>query len=227
MKALKIIMCFFGCLFSLVILAADKNSQDVSMVSYEQGWSDSEGTIALKNNTTTDIHNVKFIITYLNMSGEQLDYDEYFVNVDIAPGKTKKVDIPAYEHDRYYSYYKSEAISGNSHKFKIRYELKEYNVQNPNEPVITTNVLGEYDEDLDVVKYQQDNEWMYILFAIIIGLIALGISVGLYVLVAVMAKKRNRNVVLWVLLSLIGTPLLMIIILACIGSADNYNKDIV
>ncbi len=220
-------MCFFGCLLSLTIFAADKNSQAVSMVSYEQGWSDSEGTIALKNNTTTDIHNVKFIITYLNMSGEQLDYEEFFVNVDIAPGKTKKVDIPAYEHDRYYSYYKSEAISGNSHKFKIRYELKEYNTQNPNEHITEPKFLGEYDEDLDVANHQQGNEWMYILLAIVIGLIAIGISVGLYVLVAVMAKKRNRNVVLWVLLSLIGTPLLVIIILACIGSADDYNKDIV
>ena len=68
---------------------------------------------------------------------------------------------------------------------------------------------------------------MYMLFAIIVGVIIIGISVGLYVLVAVMAKKRNRNVVLWVLLSLIGTPLLMIIILACIGNADDYNKDFV
>jgi hypothetical protein len=42
-----------------------------------------------------------------------------------------------------------------------------------------------------------------------------------------MAKKRNRNVVLWVLLSLIGTPLIIIVILLCIGNADDYNKDFV
>ncbi len=220
-------MCFLGCLLSLIIFAADKDSQAVNMVSYEQGWLDTEGTIALKNNTTTDIHNVKFIITYLNMSGEPLDYEEYFVNVDIAPGKTKKVDIPAYEHERDYSYYKSEARYGNPHKFKIKYELKDYNIQNSSKPINKSDDLDEYDEDFDIIQQQQENVGMYMLLAIIIGLIVIGISVGLYVLVAVMAKKRNRNVVLWVLLSLIGTPLLMIIILACIGNADDYNKDII
>ncbi len=227
MKASRMIMCFLGCLLSLIIFAADKDSQAVNMVSYEQGWLDTEGTIALKNNTTTDIHNVKFIITYLNMSGEPLDYEEYFVNVDIAPGKTKKVDIPAYEHERDYSYYKSEARYGNPHKFKIKYELKDYNIQNSSKPINKSDDLDEYDEDFDIIQQQQENVGMYMLLAIIIGLIVIGISVGLYVLVAVMAKKRNRNVVLWVLLSLIGTPLLMIIILACIGNADDYNKDII
>lgn len=227
MKTLKLIFCFFGCLLSLTMLAADKDSPAVTMVSYEQGWLDYKGIIALKNNTTTDIHNVKFIITYLNMSGEPLDYEEYFVNVDIAPGKTKKVDIPAYEHERDYSYYKSEARYGNPHKFKIKYELKDYNIQNSSKPVNKSDDLDEYDGNFDIIQQQQENVGMYMLLAIIIGLIAIGISVGLYVLVAVMAKKRNRNVVLWVLLSLIGTPLLMIIILACIGNADDYNKDIV
>lgn len=227
MKTLKMIMCFLGCLLSLTILAADKENQAVTMVSYEQGWLDSQGTIALKNNTTKDIYNVKFIITYLGMSGEQLDYEEFLVNVDIAPGRTKKVDIPAYEHDRSYSYYKSEARSGNPHKFKIKYELKDYNVQHPDEYVNESNVSDGYDEDLDVAQHGQDSMGMYMFLAIIIWLIAIGISVGLYVLVAVMAKKRNRNVVLWVLLSLIGTPLIIIVILLCIGNADDYNKDFV
>ena len=35
-----------------------------------------------------------------------------------------------------------------------------------------------------------------------------------------MTKKRNRSVVAWVLLSLIATPLLMIIILLCIGDSQ-------
>lgn len=227
MKTLKMIMCFLGCLLSLTMLAADKENQAVTMVSYEQGWLDSQGTIALKNNTTKDIYNVKFIITYLGMSGEQLDYEEFLVNVDIAPGRTKKVDIPAYEHDRSYSYYKSEARSGNPHKFKIKYELKDYNVQHPDEYVNESNVSDGYDEDLDVAQHGQDSMGMYMFLAIIIWLIAIGISVGLYVLVAVMAKKRNRNVVLWVLLSLIGTPLIIIVILLCIGNADDYNKDFV
>ncbi|WP_232210566.1 hypothetical protein [Alloprevotella rava] len=37
-----------------------------------------------------------------------------------------------------------------------------------------------------------------------------------------MAQKRNRSVVVWVLLSLLATPLLMIIILLAIGKNENY-----
>ena len=45
-------------------------------------------------------------------------------------------------------------------------------------------------------------------------------AIGLYVLVAVMAKNRNRNVVLWVLLSLVGSPILIAIILLIVGNND-------
>ena len=41
-------------------------------------------------------------------------------------------------------------------------------------------------------------------------------------LVAVMAQKRNRSVVVWVLLSLLATPLLMIVVLLAIGKNENY-----
>ena len=70
------------------------------MVSYEQGWLDSEGTLALKNNSSEEVKNVVFLITYLDMSGNELDHEEFSRRVSIASGMTKKVDIPAYEHDR-------------------------------------------------------------------------------------------------------------------------------
>ncbi len=200
---------------------ADLNDA-VSMVSYEQRWLDYNGTIALKNNTGTDIHNVNFIITYLDMSDQPLDYEEYTVEVDIAPGMTKKVDIPAYEYDRSYSYYKSEARPSEPHRFKIKYELKGYNIQNPDKVISDDEDLSIYDENFEPTDFHpQDNIGWYVFLVIIVSLFILGIGIGLYVLVAVMAKKRNRNVVLWILLSLVGTPLLMIIILLCIGDADD------
>jgi len=206
---------------------ADLNDA-VSMVSYEQRWLDYNGTIALKNNTDTDIHNVNFIITYLDMSDQPLDYEEYTVEVDIAPGMTKKVDIPAYEHDRDYSYYKSEASPSEPHRFKIKYELKGYNIQNPDKVISDDEDLSIYDENFEPTDFHpQDNIGWYVFLVIIVSLFILGIGIGLYVLVAVMAKKRNRNVVLWILLSLVGTPLLMIIILLCIGDADDSNTDFV
>lgn len=66
------------------------------------------------------------------------------------------------------------------------------------------------------------NGSLYIMIGIVGLLFFIGINVGLYVLVACMAQKRNRSVVVWILLSLIATPLLMIIILLAIGKNENY-----
>ncbi|MBQ3805632.1 MAG: hypothetical protein II844_07490 [Prevotella sp.] len=53
-------------------------------------------------------------------------------------------------------------------------------------------------------------------------LFVIGISVVMYILVAVMAQKRNRNVVVWLFLSVLTTPLLVIIILFFIGGNPDY-----
>ncbi len=197
------------------------NSNDISFVSYEQGWLDSKGTLALKNNTTEEIHNVKFLITYLDMSGNELDYEEYEHRVTIAPGMTKKLDIPAYEHSRNYHYYKSENMPGGSPSFKIKFELKDYNmVQSGANEDDDYSVLDNYNyKDKD---YGSEYSATYMIIAIIAVLFFIGISVGLYVLVAIMAQKRHRSVVLWVLLSIIASPLLIIIILLVVGNDNKY-----
>ncbi len=184
----------------------------VSMVSYEQRWLDRDGTIALKNNTSEHIHSVSFVLEYLDMQGTPLDYETFSYNVDIAPGKTKKLDVPAYEHDRHYYYYRSEGISG-SPKFKLRYELKNYNCR----------VEGTAEENS--VRYDDNNDIsagvaVMSIAMIVVLLIVLGVYVGMYVLVAVMAQRRNRNPVLWLLLSFIATPFLICIVLFAIGSEN-------
>ena len=118
---IKRLLFIFVALFTLSVANAKNELDPVSMESYEQRWLDTEGTLSLKNNTAEDIHNVVFVIKYLDMNGKQLDYKEYKRNVEIAPGLSKKVDIPAYEYERSYSYYKSEARYGKPHKFKIEY----------------------------------------------------------------------------------------------------------
>lgn len=42
----------------------------VSMVSYEQNYYDSDGTLALRNATEDTIHHVTFQLTYFDMAGE-------------------------------------------------------------------------------------------------------------------------------------------------------------
>ena len=101
MEKKRFVIALLSIFLALTAYAVDKDlEKDITMVSYEQGWLDSEGTLALKNNSSEEVKNVVFLITYLDMSGNELDYEEFSRRVSIAPGMTKKVDIPAYEHDR-------------------------------------------------------------------------------------------------------------------------------
>lgn len=186
-------------------------NQEISMISYEQSCSDREGTLALRNNTTEEVRNVKFQIEYLDMSNNSLDYEDFFVEVDIAPGMTKKIDIPAYEHSRDYYYHKTKDYYG--HPFKIKYNFLGYNIEE--EEVENDNALS------DIFN---PSELTAVILAIALIVLVLGIWVGVYVLVAVMANRRNRSAVLWLLLSFIATPFLVIIILLCVGKAENGSK---
>lgn len=119
------------CLLSLAAIHA--SAQRISMVSYEQNWSDNEGTLTLKNNTSNKINNVRFRIIYYAMDGTQLDYKDYSEDVDIDPGMTRRVDIPAFEHRREYCYYTSQGLS-NSVRFKVGF--KELGSEDETEPQI-------------------------------------------------------------------------------------------
>lgn len=213
------LLCFY--LFFPIFALANNTADAITMVSYEQGWLDSRGTLALKNNTNEEIHNVSFQITYLDMSGNPLDYEEFTKSISIAPGMTRKIDIPAYEHNRNYHYYKTKDEFGHP-AFKIKFTLKDYNSEL--QEADDADDYGIYDNDDDSRYSSSKNDSLYMIIAIVAVLFVIGISVGLYVLVAVMAKNRNRSVILWVLLSIVASPLLIIIILLVVGD-DNKRID--
>ena len=80
-------------------------------------------------------------------------------------------------------------------------------------------------DDLSDLKNLDKEDKFYLVVAIGIIVLAITISIILYVLVAVMAKKRNRSVIGWVLLSLLATPVITIIILLVIGKdADPLDR---
>lgn len=212
-------LLFFVCSF------AQTNDNAITMVSFEQRWLDSNGTLALKNNTTEDVHNVTFQITYLDMSGNPLDYEDFTRDVEIAPGMTRKLDIPAYEHERWYHYYKSEGAAGGSPSFKIKFKLKDYNTIDPSQE--DSRLESDYSLPSYSDSHNRDDgpSGTMILLGLAIIVVIIGFVVGMYVLVAVMAQKRKRNVVIWILLSIVTTPVLMAIILLVIGDAVNVNED--
>ena len=203
-----------ACAAFAVFSFAKDNPKAVTLISYEQSYSDYEGTLALRNNTEVLVENVAFQIIYLDMQGNQLDYKDFYREVEIAPGMARKVDIPAYEHDRYYNYYKSEALYG-SRSFKIRFRLLGYNL--PQESISEEVEMGR-----TTTRHNgaEDGNPFWGLFSLFFMLLILGACIGIFVLVAVMAKQRGRSVVLWLILSIFATPILAIILLLCLGRSD-------
>jgi hypothetical protein len=58
------------------------------------------------------------------------------------------------------------------------------------------------------------------LFAIALGLLALFFVIWLYILLSAgMAERRNRRQVIWVLFSLVESPLLVCLLLLVLGDA--------
>lgn len=213
----RTLLSLVGIFVSLASFALSKDSANaVTMLDYEQSWSDNTGSLSLKNNTDTPIENVVFQITYLNMTGQPIDYKDYYKAVSIAPGKTRRIEIPAFQHERSYSYYKSEADYVTPHRFKIRFELTGYNIKSPKDNGKGAEKSLETDDFIDR---------MGPIFGLSMAIFALGIVFGLYVIVAVMANKRHRNAVLWIILSFITTPLLVIFILLIIGKAYDRNNE--
>lgn len=215
-----IIISVFG--FVQSVSASAAKPAPVEMVSYEQGWTDSYGTIALKNNTSGNLHNVTFTLEYLDMNGRQLDYETFTRDIEIAPGKTKKLDIPAYEHARYYHYYKTKDDFGNP-AFKLRFELNDYKITEPKLSASGSSAQEETASDTAAGE-NNENHGIAAIVLLVILLICFGVYIGMYVLVGVMAKKRHRSVFLWVTLSFFMTPLTVCIILLAIGRkpTDEY-----
>jgi len=190
------------------------NEKDIVMVSYEQSPWDYNGTLSLKNNTDNEIENIDFSILYFDMSGKQLDYKDFFKHVSIAPGMTKKIDISAYEHSRHYHYYKTkDQISYMYPAFDIKFKLNDYNVR-----------LQETEDNFAPLLLSEETHnqsiWSGFGIYIVLFLLFVSITIGTYVLVAVMAQQRNLNVIGWILLSFVLTPITVCIILLCIKKPD-------
>ena len=234
-----------GLMLVMTVLAAGKDlKRDVTMLSYRQAWSDRTGVLTLRNNTDVTIRYITFEMTYLDMSGKELEDKDMLRYINAKPGDTVQVEIPAYGYRRY-RYYQDKDDNGTRPAFKVSFELDNYWVED--EALDEAAVLdddGEYDDgaagvvrsatddvldDFDGEDGDGDDGFHGgVLLAVLIVALFVGlcITAGLYVLVAVMAQRRGRSVVAWLLVSLLATPVLVIIILLVIGGdKDGVHPD--
>ncbi|MDD7461748.1 MAG: hypothetical protein PUK67_04635 [Prevotellaceae bacterium] len=214
------------CFLPLSVWALSKDSlKAVTMVAYEQSWSDSEGTIALQNNTQEVIRQVKFRLTYLDMNNRQLDYETFSVNVEVEPGMTKKVNIAAYERERHYHYYKTPNRLDQP-RFKVNYELKDYNwyKRETKDEDVSISDNGMVHKKKALSSFEEPSLYESPI-RIFFMLAVLAFVFSFFYLVGKMARNRGRNVPAWVILSFFVTPFWAIILLLLIGHSHDYYRN--
>ena len=195
-------------LSSVASAANDKATEPVTAGTYEHDPGLSDAYIGLKNNTNYAIKSLSFQISYFDMDGNQLDYEDFNTHTAIEPGLAKE---PLRQ-----SWYMRD--------FKIKFRLKEVNGKEVNGDW----QIPSKDKDIEPTTrpanppippaYERTSGFSGLMMVIIMGIPLLGILAGLYVLVASMAKRRNRSAALWVIIALVSTPVLAAVILLCIGS---------
>ena len=222
----KTLLIFVGLLLSVTSFALGKDSADaVIMLDYEQAWNDDTGRLSLRNNTNEPIEDLSFQITYIDMQGRTIGTENFNKDIYISPGETKTVDIPAFNADEHYSYYKSVAKKDSANIFIIRFDLTDYNEQGR----LAAGGKSLQNNDTRSAVYHSDESlfkrlgpiaWL-MLFVVLVG-----IELAFYIIVAIMAKQRNRNPIVWIVLSMFASPFLIAIILLIIGRAYTPDEDI-
>lgn len=243
----KILLLALLCTLSLRLVAAETADKDaVMMVSYEQGWTDFRGTLAIKNNTDEAITSVSFILYYYDMKGEQLDYKEFDKRINIAPGMTRKVNVDAYEHERNYNYYQSEKCPSGGTSFKVSFELVSYKTAKGTKSVGKGSKnevakVADSDEDrieetvvaMEAAMYESHSGAVYNThelmdflntfrkFFLPLFLIWIIVSFCLTIATPFFAIDFGRSFFGWLLLALLLTPYLALLLLALVGRKEN------
>lgn len=195
----------------------------VSMTKFEQTFLDSQAAIALRNNLPDTVYSVTYSLEFLSSKGVPEDFQEYTSKVTIPPGMTKKVEIPAYCHDRNYEYYKTLQGSGIYPTFKVNYKYISADTVGPKKVQTRAMAADAAATATDSSDAPQQHGISDIVMCIGI-LFAITFVIGMYVLVAQMARNRGRNAAVWVALSLFLSPLLVMFILLIAGKSNNYYR---
>lgn len=99
---------------------------DIKMESYTQSWKDKKGSLVVKNNTTTKIEHIVFVINYSDTIGNVIKSERFSRGISIAPNGKTTIKIPVFEENKYRDQFKIQDEYGRT-VVKVGFELIEYN----------------------------------------------------------------------------------------------------
>lgn len=189
----------------------DESVEPVSMAEYRQEIDDSIAVITLLNNTADTVHNVEFVLTYMSCHGKELLTKTYLKHDEILPGESCEIELPRFSMDSIYHDYAKARGCKAGETFDVMYEMIRYNLAK--EETIPGGV-------------HQGMWWsMFLLSLIVLPVILVIIYFATMIATGIMARRRHRSVVKWLLLSLLITPVISVFVLMIVGDAKKkYDK---
>ena len=142
----------------------------------------------------------------------------------------------------------TNSLNSTQHTSKIQKEEKEESFKEENiETIIVcseeNNIKKDYnssnfqtEEEKDIALYNQligkddygipesSSSNFDIIFILLVSLFLVGSYIGTYFLVMSMARNRNRDTAVWLIIAIIGSPVLAIIILLMAGDSNNTDS---
>ncbi len=192
---MKRIIAIALCFVALVTMAAPKPA--VSMVSYGLNSRGDRGFLELKNETTDTIYNASFVLKYMAKGGVVEHADTIREELMcLCPGDTINISVPAHVC--------ADSIADEAH-YIPEFEFLQYNRLDANGVP-----MGKYHNPpgFSIMPLV----WFFIGIIIVLLILWVVLLIG----VIIVAREKKRSKIGWALIAILITPLIAIIILACL-----------
>jgi len=108
-----------------------KTQNSVSLAFFEKTFSEFEESISLKNNTNLTIKNIKGLMLYYDMEGNQISYNFIELEEILMPGMAKLKEYRSFDQNQKFTYANGKDSDYNkrtSFQFTVKFRLLDYEV---------------------------------------------------------------------------------------------------